>query len=109
MVGVGVGVGVVVGVGVGGGVGLADGVGVVVVDALAEGEGEGDPGLGLVAGLVRVGEGPDEELKGAGAVGLEVAKATISPEVASRASATGSLEVGARLSRESTRFWLDRR
>ena len=91
------------------GVGVADGVGVALVEALAEGEGDGGPGLGVVAELVRVGEGPDDELKGAGAVGLEVAKATISPAVASKASATGSLAVGARLSRESARFWLDRR
>jgi hypothetical protein len=84
-------------------------VGVTEGDALAEGDGEGAAGLGLVAALAPVGEGPDEESNGAGAVGLDVAKATIRPAVATTASATGILAVGVRLSLESAMFWLERR
>jgi hypothetical protein len=96
------------------GVAVAVGVGVAVAEALAEGDAEGDAdgeadGLGLVAELAWAGAGPADALKGDGAVGLEVAKATISPAVATRASATGSLAVGMRFSLESARFWLERR
>jgi hypothetical protein len=103
-------VGAIVGVGVA----VAVGAGVAVAEGLAEGDADGDAegeveGLGLVGALAPAGAGPADELKGDGAVGLEVTKATISPAVARTPSATGSLAVGVRVSRESARFWLERR
>lgn len=92
------------------GVGLAPGLG----DGLAEGEGEGEgevPGVGV--GVAGVGElsGPEgpPPTNGAGAVGLEVAKATIRAAPAARAKAAGSRAAVDLVSTGPPRFWAERR